>query len=141
MAEALGVASSIIAVVDLSAKVLSLSLQYSREAKNAKADIERLRKEVADFQTATEQVRHLVEGPRGQELEASRQLDSAIKDGHSTLEKLAQELRLSTSRKAMSRLGVRALKWPFESKAIEGTIQHLARCRGNILSGLNVDQT
>ncbi|EGU72230.1 hypothetical protein FOXB_17261, partial [Fusarium oxysporum f. sp. conglutinans Fo5176] len=141
MAEALGVASSVIAVVDLSAKVFSLCLQYSREVKNAKDDIERLRKEVADFQTTAEQVRDLVEGPRGQELEASRQLDSAIKDGSLTLEELAQALEPSKHRKAMSRLGVRALKWPFESKDVEGTIQHLARCRGTILLALNVDQT
>ncbi|KAJ4194598.1 hypothetical protein NW759_016499 [Fusarium solani] len=141
MAEALGVASSVIAVVDLSAKVLSLCLQYSREVKNAKDDIERLRKEVADFQTTTQQVRDLVEGPRGQELEASRQLGSAIKDGRWTLEKLAQALEPSKHRKAMSRLGVRALKWPFESKDVEGTIQNLARCGGNILLALNIDQT
>ncbi|KAF4460558.1 vegetative incompatibility het-e-1 [Fusarium albosuccineum] len=127
MAEALGVASSVIA--------------YSREVKNAKADIERLRKEVTDFQATAEQVRDLVKGPRGQELEASRQLDSAIQDGWSTLDELAQDLEPSTGRKAMSRFGIRALKWPFESKDIERTIQNLARCRGNILLALSVDQT
>ncbi|KAH7265754.1 hypothetical protein B0J15DRAFT_534068 [Fusarium solani] len=63
MAEALGVASSVIAVVDLSAK-----------------------------------------------------LDSAIKDSSLILEKLAQALEPSTGRKTMSRFGIRALKWPFESK-------------------------
>lgn len=141
MAEALGVASSVIAVVDLSAKVLSLCLQYSREVKNAKDDIERLREEVTYFQSTTEQLGILIQGPRGQELNASQQLESTIEDADLTLRKLAQELQPSTSRKAMSRIGVRALKWPFESKAIEGTIQHLARCRGNILLALNVDQT
>ncbi|WAO94541.1 Hypothetical protein NCS54_01212900 [Fusarium falciforme] len=141
MAEVLGVASSVIAVVDLSAKVFSLCLQYFQEVKNAKADIERLRNEVADFKTTAEQVRDLVEGPRGQELEASRQLGSAIKDGYSTLEKLAQALEPSKRQKAMSRFGIRAFKWPFESKDIEGTIHHLARCRDNISLALNVDQT
>ncbi|ENH73556.1 hypothetical protein FOC1_g10001095 [Fusarium oxysporum f. sp. cubense race 1] len=41
----------------------------------------------------------------------------------------------------MSRFGVRALKWPFESKDVEGTIQNLERCRGNISLALNIDQT
>ncbi|KAH6988788.1 hypothetical protein BKA56DRAFT_512722, partial [Ilyonectria sp. MPI-CAGE-AT-0026] len=141
MAEALGVASSVIAVVDLSAKVFSLCLQYSREVKNAKDDIERLRKEVADFKTTAEQVQKLLKGPRGQQLEASQQLDSAINGGHATLEKLAQELEPSKGRKAMTRFGIRALKWPFDSKGIEDTIQHLARCRGIILLALSVDQT
>ncbi|TVY74085.1 Vegetative incompatibility protein HET-E-1 [Fusarium oxysporum f. sp. cubense] len=140
MAEALGVVSSVIAVVDLSAKVLSLCLQYSRDVKNAKDDIERLRREVADFGAITKRVQHLVERRRGQDLEASRQLDSAIKDGHSRLEELAQKLKPSKRKKAMSRLGIRALRWPFEGKDIEGTIQHLARCRGNILFALNLDQ-
>ncbi|KAH7190147.1 hypothetical protein DER44DRAFT_118087 [Fusarium oxysporum] len=141
MADALGVASSIIALVDLSAKVLSLCFQYSREVKNAKDDIERLRKEVAAFQATTEELKSLVEGSRGKELRASRQLVSVIEDGRSTLGKLAQELQPSTSRKAMRRFGVRALRWPFQSKDIQGTIQNLAGCRANIFLALNVDQT
>jgi predicted RNase H-like nuclease (RuvC/YqgF family) len=141
MAEALGIASSVIAVVDLSAKVLSLCLQYSREVKRAKDDIERLRKEVADFQVITEEVKALIEGRRGRELKTSQRLASAIEDARSTLEKLAQELQPSTSRKAMRRFGVRALRWPFESRDVEETVQNLADYKGYILLALNVDQT
>ncbi|EXK25312.1 hypothetical protein FOMG_18009 [Fusarium oxysporum f. sp. melonis 26406] len=141
MAEALGVASSVIAVVDLSAKVFSLCLQYSREVKNAKDDIKRLYKEIAAFQDTTEKLKALLEAPHGKELKTSQQLVSAIKDGHSTLGKVEQRLRPSTGRKAMSRFGMRALKWPFESKDVEGTIQNLERCRGNISLALNIDQT
>ncbi|RKK39220.1 hypothetical protein BFJ67_g11524 [Fusarium oxysporum f. sp. cepae] len=141
MAEALGTASSVIAVVDLSAKVFSLCLQYSREVKNAKDDIKRLCKEVAAFQDTTEKLKALLEGPRGKELKTSQQLVSAIEDGHSTLGRVEQRLRPSTGRKAMSRFGMRALKWPFESKDVEGTIEKLERCRGNISLALNIDQT
>ncbi|EGU73724.1 hypothetical protein FOXB_15762 [Fusarium oxysporum f. sp. conglutinans Fo5176] len=132
MTETLGVASSVIAVVDLSAKVFSLCLQYSREVKNAKDDIDRLHKEVAAFQDTTEKLKALLEEPRGRELKASQQLLSAIEDGHSMLGRLEHQLRPSTGRKAMRRFGVRALKWPFESKDVEGTIQNLERCRGNV---------
>ncbi|KAG7424573.1 hypothetical protein Forpi1262_v014573 [Fusarium oxysporum f. sp. raphani] len=141
MAEPLGVVSSVIAVVDLSAKVFSLCLQYSREVKNAKDDIERLRKEVAAFQDTTKELKALLEGPCGKELKTSQQLVSAIEDGHSTLGKVEQRLRPSTGRKAMSRFGMRALKWPFESKDVEGTIEKLERCSGNISLALNIDQT
>ncbi|KAF5264886.1 hypothetical protein FOXYS1_4317 [Fusarium oxysporum] len=140
MAEALGVASSVIAVVDLSAKVFSLCLQYSREVKNAKGDIERLRKEVATFQATTKKLQILIEGPRGKELSASQQLKSAIEDGRSRLESLAQQLQPSTHRKVMSRFGARAFKWPFECKDVEGTIRNLVRCRENISLALNIDQ-
>ncbi|WZH40870.1 LOW QUALITY PROTEIN: NACHT domain-containing protein [Fusarium acuminatum] len=140
MAEPLGVASSVIAVVDLSAKVFSLCLQYSREVKNAKDDVERLRKEVTAFQDTTEKLKALLEGTRGRELKTSQQLISAIEDGHSALGKLEQRLRPSTGRKTISRFGMRALKWPFESKDFEGTIEKLERCRGNISLALNIDQ-
>ncbi|KAI3572621.1 hypothetical protein IWW34DRAFT_637073 [Fusarium oxysporum f. sp. albedinis] len=141
MAEALGVASSVIAVVELSVKVLSLCLQYSREVKNAKDDIEKLRKEVATFKVTADGLKALLETPHGKELKTSRQLVSVIEDGHSTLGKVEQRLRPSTGRKAMSRFGMRALKWPFESKDVQGTIQDLERCRGNISLALNIDQT
>jgi predicted RNase H-like nuclease (RuvC/YqgF family) len=141
MAEALGVASSVIAIIDLSAKVFSLCLQYSREVKNVKDDIERLREEVATFKATTEQLQTLVEGPRGKELKASQQLKFAIEDGCSRLEKLEQQLQPSTGRKAMNRFGMRALKWPFESKDVEVTIQNLERCRANVSLALNIDQT
>jgi predicted RNase H-like nuclease (RuvC/YqgF family) len=141
MAEALGVASSVIAVVDLSAKVFSLCLQYSREVKNAKDDIEKLSKEVATFQATARELQTLVEGPRGKELKASQQLTSAIKDGRLRLEELERQLQRSSCRKSMSRFGLRALKWPFESKEIKGTIEDLERYRGTISLALNIDQT
>ncbi|KAJ4016908.1 hypothetical protein NW761_015040 [Fusarium oxysporum] len=141
MAEALGVASSVIAVVDLSAKVFSLCLQYSREVKNAKDDIASLRKEVAAFQATTKELQTLVKGPRSKELKTSQQLKSAIEDGRSRLEKLEQQLQPSTRRQRMSRFGLRALKWPFESKDVKGTIEGLERCRRNISLALNIDQT
>ncbi|KAM5358432.1 hypothetical protein ACJA88_015348 [Fusarium oxysporum] len=141
MAEALGVASSVIAVVDLSAKVLSLCFQYSQAVKNAKYEIEKLCEEVAAFQATTKELQTLVEGPRGKELKASQQLKSVIEDGRSRLEKLEQQLQPSTGRKRMSRFSLRALKWPFESKDVKGTIEDLERCRGNISLALSIDQT
>ncbi|WZH50304.1 LOW QUALITY PROTEIN: Vegetative incompatibility protein HET-E-1 [Fusarium acuminatum] len=141
MAEALGVASSVIAVVELSVKVLSLCLQYSREVKNAKDDIERLRKEVASFKATADELKALLEGPHGKALKTSQQLVSVIENGHSTLGKLEQRLQPSTGRKAMSRFGMRALKWPFERKDVEGTIQNLEHCRTNISLALNIDET
>ncbi|KAH7231159.1 hypothetical protein BKA59DRAFT_408976 [Fusarium tricinctum] len=141
MAEALGVASSVIAVVDLSAKVFSLCLQYSREVKNAKDDIEKLREEVATFQATAKELQTLVEGPRGKELKASQQLTSAIKDGLSKLEELEKQLQPSTHRKVMGLFSPRAFKWPFESKEVKGTIGDLERYRGTISLALNIDRT
>ncbi|KAH7202847.1 hypothetical protein BKA60DRAFT_499219, partial [Fusarium oxysporum] len=141
MAEALGVSASVIAVVELSAKVFSLCLQYSREVKNAKDDIERLREEIATFQATTEELQTLIKGPHGKELKSSQRLKSTIEDGRSRLEKLEQQLQPPTHRKVISRFGARAFKWPFERKDVEETIQNFARCRENISLALNIDQT
>ncbi|EXM12651.1 hypothetical protein FoTM2_013550 [Fusarium oxysporum f. sp. vasinfectum] len=137
--EGLGVAANVIAVVDISFKLAEWCVQYAHDVKNAQKDIEKLQKEVANFQITIGQVKSLIGGPGGQALQASRQLGSAIEDARSTLEELERKLQLSTGRKAMSRIGWRALKWPFSSKAVEETIQHLARSRDNISFALNTD--
>ncbi|KAF6513711.1 hypothetical protein HZS61_007036 [Fusarium oxysporum f. sp. conglutinans] len=137
--EGLGVAANVIAVVDISFRLAEWCVQYAHDVKNARTDIEKLQKEVANFQVTIGQVKSLIEGPGGRALQASRQLGSAIEDARSTLEELERKLQPSTGRKAMSRVGWRALKWPFSSKAVEETIQHLARSRGNISFALNTD--
>ncbi|KAF4342949.1 vegetative incompatibility het-e-1, partial [Fusarium beomiforme] len=137
--EGLGVAANVIAVVDISFKLAEWCVQYAHDVKNARKDIEKLQREVVNFQVAIGQVKSLIEGPGGQALQASRQLGSAIEDARSTLEELERKLQPSTGRKAMSRVGWRALKWPFSSKAVEETIQHLARSRDNISFALNTD--
>ncbi|KAH7034501.1 uncharacterized protein B0I36DRAFT_81660 [Microdochium trichocladiopsis] len=140
MAEALDVASGVIAVVDMSAKALGLCSQYAGAVKNAKADIELLGKEVADFLATIQNLQELLNGPRGKALESSQDVCSAISDAVSTLAALAQMLVPATSRKVMSRVGVRSLTWPFKWKDVEKIIQQLARCRDTISLALSVDQ-
>ncbi|KXJ85602.1 hypothetical protein Micbo1qcDRAFT_127750 [Microdochium bolleyi] len=137
MAELLGIAASVIAVVDVSAKVLNLCSEYVRDVKNAKSDINNLCAEVVQFLAAIEQLNKLLEGPDGEALKALKHLESTLQDALSTLQKFAQDLQPS----AWNNLGLRALKWPFRSKGVDGTIQRLARCRGSITLALSVDQT
>ncbi|KAG6979136.1 Vegetative incompatibility protein HET-E-1 [Fusarium oxysporum f. sp. conglutinans] len=137
--EGLGIAANVIAVVDISFRLAEWCVQYAYDVKNARKDIEKLQREVVNFQVAIGQVKSLIEGPGGQALQASRQLGSAIEDARSALKELERKLQPSTGRKAMSRVGWRALKWPFSSKAVEETIQHLARSRDNISFALNTD--
>ncbi|KAG8677869.1 hypothetical protein FPOAC1_003897 [Fusarium poae] len=141
MAEALGVASSVIAVVELSEKVFSLCLKYVDKVKNAKNDIQRLCKEVVTFLTTTRELQALVEGPRGNELKASQHLKSAIEDSRLRLEILEKQLQLSTGRNGMGLFAISAHKWAFKSKEVKETIEDLERCRGTISSALTIDQT
>lgn len=141
MAEALGVSSSAIAVDDLPAKVLSLCLQYSQEAKHAYDDVNRLSREVAAFQATIGELAVLVRGSHGEELSAWQQVKLVKEDAYSKLGELAQRMEFSTGRKTMSHLGARPLDWPFESKEVEENIQNLKLCRDNISVALNIDQT
>ncbi|ORY68637.1 uncharacterized protein BCR38DRAFT_482140 [Pseudomassariella vexata] len=118
MAEGLGMAASAIAVIELSAKVASLCLQYSKNVKHAKDDIERIQSEVRSLKVAPY--------TQGQSL---------------SLKKLEEKLKPSDMRKVTKRFGLRALKWPFESRDAEKLVQDFATFTNNISHCLQVDQT
>lgn len=139
--EGLGVAASVIAVVDLSAKVTSLCLQYSLAVKGAKNDITRLRAEVKNLEKAVGDVQYLVDGPDGAKLSASQKLLEAVHDCFTQLKTVEKRLDPGKTGKAMSRLGIRALRWPFESKEVDKVIRELERCKGTVSLALQVDQT
>ena len=43
--------------------------------------------------------------------------------------------------KAMSRWGIRALKWPFESEDVTRIVEGLKGCRDTLSASLTIDQT
>ncbi|RFU81388.1 vegetative incompatibility het-e-1 [Trichoderma arundinaceum] len=139
--EGLGVATSIFSVVELSAKVASLCLQYSKDVKHAKDDILRLRGQISDLENASKTIQELLESPNSAKLKASQQLHVAIHSSQSQLQGLHDSLRPRTARQAMSRLGLRSLKWPFQSKDIDQIVQVLGQNTQTILLALQVDQT
>ena len=53
-------AASVIAVVDISAKIISLCYQYSVAVKEAKDDIERVQRKVSDITHTLEKIKKLL---------------------------------------------------------------------------------
>jgi hypothetical protein len=141
MAEALGLAASVIAVVELSAKVAPLCLEYSTTVKNARDDITRLQGEAERLKVTLAQVQSLLNGPNGAKLKASRSLCNGVDDCLSQLAALETKLEPGRRHKVMRRFGVRAMKWPFKNKEVDGIVKCLARCKDMISLGLQVDQT
>lgn len=139
--EGLGVVANVIAVVDLSVKVASLCLQYAKDVRNAAADIERLHKEVTNLRRTSQDVQSLLKSPNGKKLEKSRNLDDALGRSLLRLAELKERLKPSTTYKAMSRIGFRALKWPFNRNEVEQLLQEFRRCTQTISLTLQVDQT
>jgi hypothetical protein len=143
--DGLGSAASVIAVLDLSAKVASLCFQYLNEVKNAKLDIERQRGELDRLSISIQGTRQLLESPNGARLQTSQRLRDGLDDCSSQLArlqtKLEKKLNAGAAPKAMSRFGIRALKWPFESKDVDNTITTLERCRDMVSAALTIDLT
>ena len=134
-------ASSVIAVADLSAKVAVLCFQYSKEVLHAPADIRRLQSQVQRLDATFQHARRLIEGPNSQPLVASREAAKSLEECKAELEKLRMKLKPDPKRKAMSRLGLRALKWPFSSQEIEGIATRLEGYQHTVTLGLQIDQT
>lgn len=111
MAEAVGLAASVIAIIDLSTKVAGLCLQYSTAVGNARVDITRLRRRLDDLGTTIREAQHLLGGPNGQALATSRRLVDSVDACTSELAQLQSRLDPGKARKAMRRVGIRALKW------------------------------
>ncbi|KAL8353873.1 hypothetical protein RB601_003625 [Gaeumannomyces tritici] len=141
--EALGAAASAIAVVELAAKVVALCLQYSRDVRKAKDDIDSFRQQTEDLKAIAEGAQRLLQGPDGSRLETAQNLRSALANARLQLDPIHTRLdgKLNGRRhRAMRRVGLRALKWPFESKEVEKIISDLRQKRDAISAALQVDQ-
>jgi hypothetical protein len=80
MAEAIGLAASVIAVIDLSAKVASRCSEYYANVKNARDDIERLQREAQGLKAILEKAQSLCDGPSSAKFQESQSLRGGIKD-------------------------------------------------------------
>ncbi|KAM0293119.1 hypothetical protein ACHAPM_011720 [Fusarium culmorum] len=138
MAEALGVASSVIAVVDLSAKVINWCVRYAQDVSYAKEDKKRLAEELTRLNLASVNARNLLDGPHGSKLKASHALYLATVNSQSQLKRVEKQL---AERNGQGKASFEALKWPFKSKDVLSVIQDIHQCTEAIYSALEVDQT
>jgi len=134
-------AASVIAVVDISAKIAPLCFQYSVAVKNAKEDIGRLQRKVNDIKDVLGEVQQLLGRRDKTRLSAVNKLLDSLKKYFLQLEELKTQLEPGKTRRAMSRFGVRALKWPFTSKEVEKIVASLERYEQTFSLALQVDQT
>ncbi|PQE09262.1 Vegetative incompatibility HET-E-1 protein [Rutstroemia sp. NJR-2017a BBW] len=141
MAEALGIASSVIAVIDLSAKVASWCSEYYANVKNAPDDIKRLQGETQRLSETLEEVQSLCNGPNSAKLQASQSLRDGIMECKKQLARLESKLTPGTKQKVMKHFGAHALKWPFKTKEVDSIMKKLKSCKDSISFNLQVDQT
>jgi hypothetical protein len=133
-------AASVIAVIDISAKIASLCYQYSIAVQGAKSDIERIEKKVGDNKRVLERIKELLDGPHKAQLPSTHGLFKSLEQCLRELAELKERLEPGKTRKAMSRFGVQALKWPFSNKQVEKILLNMEGYGQTFTLALQVDQ-
>jgi hypothetical protein len=136
-----GEAASIIAVIELSAKIGTLCFQYSRKVAAARKDITRLQGELSTVQDVLAELHQLLQKQGSTRLSTLPEINRAFNDCEHQLNILDDRLDVGKTRKTFSRLGWHALKWPFESKEVQEIVTCLQHCTHIINLALQVDQT
>lgn len=135
----LGVAASVIAVVEVSAKVALLCARYSREVANSKTDATRLQGQTDLLRNALGEVDKLLNSQYGARLEASHKLRDGVTACLEQMRAMEKKMKMGKGHKAMSRLGLRALSWPFTRKEVDKIIEELKVIEATITLALQVD--
>jgi hypothetical protein len=118
-------AASAIAVIQIAAQVGALCGEYLSDVSRARHDIERLQNKVSAIRDVLDQLRKASDGSSSKPLQLSEDTRRAIQQCQFDLNKLRDQLEPKRTRKAMSRFGLRALKWPFSSKQVDKEITTL----------------
>lgn len=138
-------AASVIAVIDISAKITSICYKYYEAVKDAKDDIERVQRKVGDIERVLKSIKKLLDGPQKAQLSTAHglfeSLEQCLQELEKLEEKLEEKLKPGKTHKVMSRFGMRALKWPFTSKEVESIISRLERYEHTFTLALQIDQT
>ena len=140
--EAVGAAASIIGLLEISLEVLSRTVEYLTQVKSAKEDISRFRLELEVFIQVVRRLHELSQNPEASKLVTFNSVvrSGSIQQCELDLKNLQTKLKPSKGERAMSRYGVRALKWPFESKELHNLLVALERYKSTFSTALNADQ-
>ncbi|KAK2687692.1 hypothetical protein QWA68_013439 [Fusarium oxysporum] len=107
--ELLGIAANVIAVVEISVKILQVCSQYGQDVTNAKADIAELQQEVETLYSTAKNVKTLIGGPKGAKLKASQDFALRITETLSVLSKVDAKLQPLAKSIVRQRLGLNTI--------------------------------
>lgn len=142
MGEPLSSTASVIAVIQISSKVIASCARYAKEVRNAKDDIERLQSTVRGIENVSKGIKALLDGMDAQkQLKVSQELSKPLAHCKSQLEDVSNQLELGKMRKTMSCVGMRAIKWPFKSYELNRLLVFMEQTIQIFSAALQVDQT
>lgn len=153
MAEALALAASVIAVIQITSSTISVCHNYSSDARGASWELPRLRAGLEALRNVLEKLEHLARQAESGNPTAGTQLptlkllcgcDGLLQSCYEVVKRLDQRLKLpdwshrfGPKRKAL----VKALRWPMKEAETKKTIEILDGFRGILELALVADQT
>ncbi|KAG8677613.1 hypothetical protein FPOAC1_003637 [Fusarium poae] len=131
--EGLGIVANVIAVAELSLKVIAWCSKYAQDAKSSHDDRARLLQAAIMLHYESDKVHELLSSKKGSKLRAAQKLYSvAIGSSEAQL----RELELQLSQKGNRRT---SLRWPLQKGTVEAAIQHIEKSTKTMLEILQID--
>lgn len=121
--EALGSVSSIIAVIQIAGSIAKLCGGYVSDVKDAHQDIERLQQKAATLRDVLQKLIEASDVTNRKPLNLSNEVMISIKQCSDDLARLQKKLQPKTGHKAMSKVGLRALKWPLSKASVNNDVR------------------
>ncbi|KAM0492998.1 hypothetical protein ACHAP8_009527 [Fusarium lateritium] len=131
--EGLGIVANVIAVAELSLKVIAWCSKYAQDVKNSHDGRARLLQATITLHYESDKVRELLSSKKGSKLRASQRLYSST-IGSSEIQ--LRELEHQLSRKGNYRSN---LKWPLQKEKVENAIRHIEKSTKTMQSMLQID--
>lgn len=135
----IGEAASVIAVIQITGQVAALCGGYLSKVKSAQADIEHVLEKTLTLQNVLQKIGEILEGPKADQLLISTSVSAAMRSCLSDLKDVEAKLSPGERQKAMSRFGLRALKWPITGDRLKETLQLLERYTTIFSAALSAD--
>ncbi|CAI6090971.1 unnamed protein product [Clonostachys chloroleuca] len=124
MAELFGLAVNVATVVDLFIKVGVQCSEYCAGVKAAPREVRSILKEADRLVVTLGEVKRLLDGPNGPQVEASQNIHKCVEDCRLQLTLIVAKLQQGTE--------ARGLKWPFKKGEVADIITKIERCRASI---------
>ncbi|KAM0365779.1 hypothetical protein ACHAO7_008178 [Fusarium culmorum] len=128
--EGLGIIANVIAVIDLSLKVISWCSKYAQDVKSSHDGRARLLQAAITLHYESEKVRDLLRR-KGSKLQASQRLYSAIGSSEIQLRELESQLSQKGNRSN--------LRWPMQKEKVEIAIRNIEKTTKTMLEMLQID--
>ncbi|KAL9567780.1 hypothetical protein ACKAV7_008083 [Fusarium commune] len=131
--EGLGIVANVIAVVELSLKVISWCSKYAQDVKNSNDGRARLLQAAITLHYESGKIHDLLNGKNGSKLKASQKLAHAMGSSEVHLREL--ESLLSDKNNCSS------LKWPLRKEKVESAIRNIENATKSLSEVLQIDTT